>query len=69
MFPLGILAGWFPLRISVIIVFIFIYTTIYFIIWSIESRRAQRDVNEINKNHFRESKTLILFQLINKVIQ
>ncbi|MFQ3800724.1 DUF3021 domain-containing protein [Staphylococcus equorum] len=49
MFPLGILAGWFPLRISVIIVFILIYTMIHFIIWSIESRRAQRDVNEINK--------------------
>lgn len=49
MFPLGILAGWFPLRISVIIVFILIYTMIYFVIWSIESRRAQRDINEINK--------------------
>ncbi|WP_301335842.1 DUF3021 family protein [Staphylococcus sp. NAM3COL9] len=49
MFPLTILAGWFPLRISIIIVFIIIYTITYFIIWFIESRSAQRDVNEINK--------------------
>ncbi|PHK48713.1 DUF3021 domain-containing protein [Staphylococcus edaphicus] len=48
MFPLAILAGWFPLKISAIISFIVIYTIVYIIIWGIETRRNQHDINEIN---------------------
>lgn len=49
MLPLAILAGWFPLRISAILLFIVIYIIVYFIIWSIESQRNQHDINEINE--------------------
>ncbi|MBF2782586.1 MULTISPECIES: DUF3021 domain-containing protein [Staphylococcus] len=48
MFPLAILAGWFPLKLSAIILFVVIYTIVYFIIWGIETRRNQQDIDEIN---------------------
>lgn len=48
MFPLAILAGWFPLKISAILMFVIIYTIVYFIIWTIEKRRNQRYIDEIN---------------------
>ncbi|MGD6886687.1 DUF3021 domain-containing protein [Staphylococcus shinii] len=48
MLPLAILAGWFPLKLSAVLFFIIIYTVIYFIIWTIETKRNQNDINEIN---------------------
>ncbi|SCU24477.1 membrane associated protein [Staphylococcus xylosus] len=48
MLPLAILAGWFPLKLSAVLFFIVIYTVIYFIIWTIETKRNQNDINEIN---------------------
>ncbi|MCS5431180.1 DUF3021 domain-containing protein, partial [Staphylococcus aureus] len=48
MLPLAILAGWFPLKVSALVSFIIIYTIVYFIIWSIEAKRNQNDINEIN---------------------
>ena len=48
MLPLAILAGWFPLKLSAVLFFIIIYTVIYFIIWTIETKRYQNDINEIN---------------------
>lgn len=48
MLPLAILAGWFPLKVSALLSFIIIYTIVYFIIWSIEAKRNQNDINEIN---------------------
>ncbi|MBO1206069.1 MULTISPECIES: DUF3021 domain-containing protein [Staphylococcus] len=48
MLPLAILAGWFPLKISAILFFIIIYTVVYFMIWFIETKRNQHDINEIN---------------------
>ncbi|NWK84979.1 DUF3021 domain-containing protein [Staphylococcus sp. GSSP0090] len=48
MLPLAILAGWFPLKFSAILLFIVIYTIIYIIIWGIETRRNQHDIDEIN---------------------
>lgn len=48
MVPLAILAGWFPLKVSALLSFVVIYTIVYFIIWSIETKRNQKDINEIN---------------------
>ncbi|MGI2312222.1 DUF3021 domain-containing protein [Staphylococcus cohnii] len=48
MLPLAILAGWFPLKVSALLSFVVIYTIVYFIIWSIETKRNQQDINEIN---------------------
>ncbi len=48
MLPLSILAGWFPLKLSAVLFFIIIFTVIYFIIWTIETKRNQNDINEIN---------------------
>ena len=48
MLPLAILAGWFPLKFSAILMFVIIYTIVYFIIWTIEKRRNQRYIDEIN---------------------
>ncbi|MDK9847741.1 DUF3021 domain-containing protein [Staphylococcus saprophyticus] len=48
MFPLAILAGWFPLNLSSVSTFIIIFIIIYFIIWLIIKKSNQQDIYEIN---------------------
>lgn len=48
MFPLAILAGWFPLNLPSVSTFIIIFIIIYFIIWLIIKKHNQKDINEIN---------------------
>src|SRR5699024_1996552 len=47
MLPLAILAGWCHLIISGVIFFIMIYDVVYFVIWVIEPKRNQHDINQI----------------------
>lgn len=54
MFPLAILAGWFPLNLSSISTFIMIFIVIYFIIWLIIKKHNQQDINEINSLIFKK---------------
>jgi hypothetical protein len=46
--PLAILSGWFPLYISAILMFTFIFIIIYFIMWYINYSKAKKMVAAIN---------------------
>lgn len=48
-FPLAILAGWFPFKISAIVIFIIIFVVIYVVIWKILNTKNQKDIEAINK--------------------
>lgn len=47
-FPLAVLAGWFPLKLSALMIFFVIFIVVYIIIWSIIRRRTKRNIAEIN---------------------
>lgn len=47
-FPLALLAGWFPLKVSSILIFVIVFIVIYFIIWSILNQKNKREIDEIN---------------------
>lgn len=49
-FPLALLAGWFPLKLSALIIFIVIFIIVYIIIWSIVNAITRKRINEINRN-------------------
>lgn len=47
-FPLALLAGWFPLKVSAILIFIITFIIIYFIIWQILNRKNKKEIEDIN---------------------
>ncbi|MEB5648619.1 DUF3021 domain-containing protein (plasmid) [Mammaliicoccus sciuri] len=47
-FPLAILAGWFPIKLSALIIFFVIFIVVYIIIWSIVRSWTKRNIKEIN---------------------
>ncbi|MEB7781265.1 MULTISPECIES: DUF3021 domain-containing protein [Mammaliicoccus] len=47
-FPLAILAGWFPFKVSAILIFFITFIVVYFIIWTILNKKNKKTINEIN---------------------
>ncbi|MCU5746485.1 DUF3021 domain-containing protein [Staphylococcus sp. SQ8-PEA] len=48
--PLGILAGWFPLKLIAILSFIVMYIIVYIIIWLINFHQNKKHIEEINRS-------------------
>lgn len=47
-FPLALLAGWFPLKVSSILIFFIVFIVIYFIIWTILNQKNKKAIEQIN---------------------
>lgn len=47
-FPLAIFAGWFPLKLSALIIFLIVFIITYSIIWAILNKKNKETIHEIN---------------------